>query len=65
MKNLDEILQQAADYGKKGNPVDCYKILKAAETNDNQKIFPVEYQVTEEGARQTLEARLNSLLKAQ
>ena len=64
VKNLDEILQQAADYGKKGNPVDCYKILKAAETNDNQKIFPVEYQVTEEGARQTLEARLNSLLKA-
>ena len=37
---------------------------EAAETNDNQKIFPVEYQVTEEGARQTLEARLNSLLKA-
>lgn len=64
VKDLDKTLQQAADYGKKGNPVECYKILKAAEANENQKYFPVEYQVTEEGARQTLEARLDSFLKA-
>ena len=48
VKDLDRIVQEAADYGKKGNAVDNYKILRSSEEVTNSKTFEIEYQVTEE-----------------
>ena len=39
MKDLDEIVQEAADYGKKGNSVENYKILKSSEEGTISKNF--------------------------
>ena len=62
VKSLDDVLKQAADYGKVGNAVSCYKILKNAEKGKEKKNFPVQYQVTEKTAAPILEERLNPLL---
>ncbi len=64
VKDLDSIVQEAVDYGKKGDAVECYKILKRAEKNENSKNFPIEYQVTEESAGEELTKQLGSLLKS-
>ena len=41
VKDLEELTEQAADYGKKGSLVECYKILKASEKG-GQKNYPVQ-----------------------
>ena len=64
MKDLDRIVQEAADYGKKGNAVDNYKILRSSEEGTNSKTFEIEYQVTEESAQEALDASLKDLLKS-
>lgn len=61
-KDLEKIVDSAADYGKKGNPAACYKILKNAEENKNKKVFPVEYKITEDSAGSVLEEKLTGLL---
>ena len=35
VKSLDNVLKQAADYGKVGNAVNCYKILRNAEKRES------------------------------
>lgn len=62
VKDLEDVADSAVDYGKKGNPAACYKILKQAEKNENHKVFPVEYTVTEKSAGDVLSERLNGLL---
>ena len=62
VKDLEELTEQAADYGKKGSLVECYKILKASEKG-GQKNYPVQYQITEESAGEVLAARMNSILE--
>lgn len=62
VKDLEEITGQAADYGKKGSLVECYKILKASEKG-KQKNYPVRYQITEESAAEVLTARMDSILE--
>lgn len=64
VKDLDRIVQEAADYGKKGNAVDNYKILRSSEEGTNSKTFEIEYQVTEESAQEALDASLKDLLKS-
>lgn len=61
-KNLDSAVKAAVDYGKKGDAVDCYKILKKAESNQNKKSFPVEYEVTEKPAGEALENAMVGVL---
>ena len=63
VKDLEKITEQAADYGKKGSLVECYKILKASEKG-RQKRYPVRYQITEESAGEVLAARMNNILEA-
>ena len=63
VKELDSVIQKAADYGKVGNAVSCFKILKNSEKGKEKKRFTIAYQVTEEDAKRILEERLNPLLK--
>lgn len=63
IKGLDEMIEDAVQYGKTGSAVTCYKILKKAEAGKNEKHFPVEYQVTEKKASGVLEAALGGLLE--
>ena len=64
VKDLDRIVQEAADYGKKGNAVENYKILRDSEEGTNSKTFEIEYQVTEESAQEALNSCLKDCLKA-
>lgn len=64
VKDLETIVQEAVDYGKKGRAVDDYKILKSAEQGKLKKEYSIEYQVTAESAGEELKAQLNGLLKA-
>lgn len=64
VRNLDGVIKDAADYGKKGDAVSCYKILKKAEKNQNEKNFPAQYQVTEKPASKALENAAEKVLKA-
>ena len=48
--DLDRAVRDALDYGKKGSPITCYKILKRAEKNENEKNFPVTYEISVESA---------------
>lgn len=63
VKDLDEMIARAVDYGKKGDLVDRYKILKASEKGKKKK-FPVKYQVTENSAAEVLRTRTSGILKA-
>ena len=63
-KNLERIIRDAVDYGKTGDPVDCYKILKKSEKNENHKTFPVEYEVTAEQVKTVAQERLAGQLKS-
>lgn len=63
VKELDKIIGQAVDYGKKGSRVEAYKILKASEKGE-QKRFPIRYQVTEESVGEVLLARIDGLLNS-
>lgn len=60
--DLDPVIRDALDYGKKGNPITCYKILKSAEKNENDKDFPVQYEVLAESAESALEEKLAAML---
>lgn len=62
--DLDSVIRKALDYGKKGNPLTCYKILKSAEKKENQKDFSIKYEVSEESAGSALEEKLAGLLRA-
>ena len=62
--DLDSVIRKALDYGKKGNPLTCYKILKSAEKNENEKDFPIKYEVSEESAGSVLEEKLAGILRA-
>ena len=64
VKDLDRIVQEAADYGKKGNAVENYKILRDSEEGTNSKTFEIEYQVTGESAQEALNSCLKDCLKA-
>lgn len=61
-KDLDEVVQEAVDYGKKGSAVKCYKILKKAQKNENQKNFSVTYSVKKKDTKIALENALASVL---
>ena len=61
-KDLDKVIQNALDYGKKGNVVKNYKILKKAKRNKNEKQFPVFYAVREKEAKIALDNALASIL---
>lgn len=60
--DLDSVIRDALAYGKEGNPITCYKILKSAEKNENKKEFPIRYEVTAESAGAVLEEKLGALL---
>ena len=60
--DLDSVIRDALDYGKKGNPITCYKILKSAEKNENKKVFPIRYEVTEKSAENVLGEKLADIL---
>lgn len=61
--DLDRAVRDALDYGKKGSPITCYKILKRAEKNENEKNFPVTYEISVESAGTALEEKLAGMLK--
>ena len=60
--DLNTVVQKAVDYGKKGNPAVCYKILKRAEKNENSKVFSLTYEVEEETAGVVLEQKMTDIL---
>lgn len=62
VKSLDGVIRNAIDYGKKGSAVSCYKILKKAEKNQNEKVFLVNYEVAEGPASEVLEKALTGVL---
>lgn len=62
VKDLDDVVEEAAEYGKTGNPVRCYKILKNAEKGKEKKRFSIRYQVTVESAQDILKERIDPLL---
>lgn len=64
VKDLEDTVQQAMDYGKKGNPVQCYKILKKVEKNKNKKNFPVTYEVMPKKAESGLNNAVVAILHA-
>lgn len=61
--DLDSLVEQAVDYGKTGSAAACYKILKSAEAGTNEKVFPIDYAVTEQSAGEALDEKLGSLLE--
>lgn len=61
--DLDDVVREAVDYGKKGSLISCYKILKRAEKKENKKDFPVEYAVSEKSAGSALEEKIAGLLR--
>lgn len=61
-ENLDSAVQDAVDYGKKGSPLTCYKILKNAEKNENEKVFDLQYQAGEKETENILSEKLTGLL---
>lgn len=61
--DLDKAVDSAVDYGKEGNPIDCYKILKKVESGENQKTFSAYYEVTEESTGSVLEEKLGDSLE--
>lgn len=63
-ENLDSAVQDAADYGKKGNPLTCYKILKNAEKNENEKVFDLKYQAGEKETESVLNEKISGLLNS-
>lgn len=54
IKDLEEVAKNAADYGKKGNVVNNYTILKKSEKGKLKKDFPVEYQISPQKAEEIL-----------
>lgn len=62
VKDLDSVIQEAVDYGKKGNAISCYKILKSAQKNKNEKTFPIEYKVAEKSVSDVLNAAFGNQL---
>lgn len=63
VKDMNKLVRSAADYGKKGNPISCYKILKNAEKKKETKVFPIEYVVAEDAAKIVLYEKIDPLLK--
>lgn len=61
--NLEEIVENAVDYGKTGTRTECYKILKKSEQGEAVKNFPIRYEVTEESAGTILHERLDGYMK--
>lgn len=61
IKEIDSVVQQAVDYGKKGNALSCYRILKRSQKHENKKEIPVTYALTEKSAK----AGLNGAFKDQ
>lgn len=63
VKKIDSVIQEAVDYGKKGNTFSCYRIMKRAQKNKNEKVIPVEYAVTKKSAMAGLNAALGDQLR--
>ena len=63
-KNLDRIVRRAVDYGKTGDLVDCYKILKKAEKKEDHKTFSLEFEVTADSVNAIAQERLSGQLKS-
>lgn len=62
VKDLDNVVQSAVDYGKKGSTFKCYKILKKAEKNENKKKFKVDYTLARKTAKESMETALSGVL---
>ena len=62
VKDLDAVIQEAVDYGKKGNAFSCYWIMRRARKNKNDKTFPVTYAVTEKSVSGVLNAAFGEQL---
>lgn len=62
VKQMDSVIQEAVDYGKKGNALSCYRILRRAQKHKNEKVIPAEYVVTEKSASKGLAAAFKDQL---
>ena len=60
--DLDKVVQDAYDYGRKGNALANYKILKASKNAELQKNFAVKYQVSEERVKNLLAEKMAGYL---
>lgn len=61
VKDLDKVVKEALNYGKKGTAVQCYKILKKAEKNKNEKDFPAFYAVKEKETESSINRAMESV----
>lgn len=59
---LDDTIKKAVKYGKSGNAVSAYKIMKKAEKNKLEHQFLLRYAVAEKTAGKVLKARAEGLL---
>lgn len=59
---LEAAVEKAVKYGKSGNAVSAYKIMKKSEKNKLEYCFPLKYSVAEKEAGELLEARAGELL---
>ncbi len=60
--DLESAVKKAVAYGKEGSRATRYKILKSAEKGENNKVFPITFEVDEETAGNVLNERLGVLL---
>lgn len=64
VKQLGKTIEKAVGYGKEGNPVSCYRILRTSEKKKHVKTFPLTYAVTEKSAEEALTTAFSPYLKA-
>lgn len=63
VENLEDIVKQAAEYGKKGNAVSAYKIMKKANRGKLSHDFPIQYTVKDSTAKKALKKAAKSALQ--
>lgn len=59
---LEATVDKAVKYGKTGNALSAYKIIKKAEKNELNYHFPLEYEVSEDKTSQILEELVTPIL---
>lgn len=60
---VEDVVQQAVDYGKTGSAAQRYKAMKKSEKKKLEQRFPLEYQVEDKAASKILTARAQEFLE--
>ena len=61
-RELEKTVEKAVKYGKSGNAIRSYKIIRKAQKNELEYHFPLEYEVSEDVTSQFVEEQMTGLL---